>query len=111
MKLTLKVALDTTDRPPVIVNPAHPEVERGKHQLEWLRTGDVAFTFKAFAPSSDPFSNVKISDQKITADYENKHAGEVRYIITVTSDGRDYSSAFLDANGNILTGGSTIKNR
>jgi hypothetical protein len=113
MNVQLYVALDVTDVPPVIVIPKHPEVDPGKHRLTWSPIGGTTFTFDSFDPKAYPFSNVIVNENgDITANYENRESKhEFPYVITVISEGKQYRSAVVNADGSIRTGGSTIKNK
>jgi hypothetical protein len=110
MTQIIQVSLDTTKKPPVIVKPAHPNVQRHV-KIQWTQVvTNEHFTFYSFTPKENPspFSNIVLSDQQITANYDANAAGEHGYVIvvTATADGKHYSSAAI-TNG----GGPTIKNR
>ena len=106
--LSLTVELDTTANPPVVISQRSP---RGKPKIQWQRTGSVQFTFKAFDGDDPPFSNVVITDNKITCDFGppsgDPENTEYPYTITVTYDGVDYTS---DGKGTQVPGRAVIRN-
>ena len=112
MNIQLYVALDLTDVPPVIVIPKHSVVDLpGNHRVTWSPIGGTTFTFLSLDPPTYPFSKVVVGAE-ITAHYENREPKkEFPYVITVISDGKEYKSAIINADGSIRTGGSTIKNK
>jgi hypothetical protein len=109
MTQKIQVALDTTIKPPVVVVPGHPIVQR-HDKIRWTQITNQNFTFYSFTPeeSPGPFSNIKVSNKKITASYDANAAGEHGYVIgvTATANGRRYSSTMI-GNG----GSPTIKNK
>jgi hypothetical protein len=109
-EFTIKVALDTTTSPKVVVIPKHPTLPRHV-KITRIPIGSAPFTFTSFKPAEDPgpFSGIVCEPLQITAYYDANAAGEHGYTIEVAPtppDGQVYSS---DVVGN--GGGPTIRNK
>lgn len=106
--MDIKVALDITAEQPVVVIPKHPHAKKGQQAIRWTPIGDTSFTFVSLTPldNPNPFSNIVIAPQLITAQYNNTDSNEYKYTIGVLSGGSKYKSESI-GNG----GGPTIRNK
>ena len=91
--LSLTVELDTKANPPVVISQRSP---KGKPKIQWQRTGSKIFTFTDFDDDKPPFSNVVITSNKITCDFDppsnDPENTKYPYTITVKYDKKDYTS-------------------
>lgn len=107
----IDVTLNTTADPQVVIDPLTKTfTHKKKHKIEWKPTKESPdFTFETItingqtfnnassgkgnpAPTA-PFSDVDVSDQKITMkDDVTDDDAEYDYVITVSADGKTYSS-------------------
>lgn len=106
----MRVILDSSATPPVIIIPKRRSIPKGAQKIEWTPIANEDFAFTSLTPLDhpNPFSNIVVQSSMITSDYSNTTSGEYGYTIVVTStrDGEKYSSEVIGGGG----GNATIKN-
>jgi len=102
------VTLDTSVSPPKFTFKPDPvDINPGTETIHWTRAS-ANFTFAALAiDHPNPFSNVIVHDDELTAYDDNHLVAHHNYNVLVKANGTYYSSK----EGHILTGGGpTIRN-
>jgi hypothetical protein len=111
MATQLHVLLDITGDPAVIVKPRHHSIKGGDDDVVWTPFEPNDFEFSNLQPvDNQAFTNIKKTDQQITAHYNDQvPRREDAYIITVTKGGTPYTSTptTVHSGGG---GNATIKN-
>lgn len=95
--MTIKVSLNVNADPPVTVNPAKENVNRGNQRITWVPAANQpAFTFdNVVFPANAPFSSPTITDNPVemTVTENNTSTADYPYTLTVNLNGTIYSSA------------------
>lgn len=111
--MPVQVSLNPTGHPPVTVNPPVHNVNHGNETITWERAAQQNFTFVSLTGlPSPPFSSPSISDSEISVTDNNQNNGtetSYPYILVVTANGQQYSSA--GSRIQQQSGGPTIKNK
>ncbi|RDI97580.1 hypothetical protein DVT68_14890 [Dyella solisilvae] len=112
--MTIKVYLDTTQTPPVTVNPEIHNVNHGNETITWVPGDNQSFAFSGLTiPAGNytppnPFGTPVVTDGEITVTDSNGSSATYLYIISVTSGGQTYSSNAVGIGGG--AGNPSIKN-
>ena|SRR5215469_4725747 len=107
---TVQVSLDVNASPPVTCNPKKASVNHGNQEINWVPAQNQAFTFYSLAFQNNPpcFGTPVVTAHEITVTDDNETTAEYPYTVTVTLNGRQYSSAGAGIGGN--PGDPSIKN-
>jgi hypothetical protein len=106
MATQVQVKLDTSATPPVTVIPQRTTVNSGSQTIDWTPFATQTFSFVSltFKTTPNPFA-VTVTTSKVTATEDNQAAGDFTYVVVVSQNGVQYSSA---ATGIARTGGTPV---
>lgn len=92
--MAVQVSLDTTQNPPVTVNPRVHNVNNGNQTIKWERGSNQTFAFTSLTGlPNPPFGTPSISASEITITDNNTTAAAYGYTIVVTLNGVQYSTS------------------
>lgn len=107
---TVTVIVDTSVSPPAItLDPVVLPITGKKETIHWVPMPGVTPNFKFAALAFDhknPFSNIVVTDSKITADDDNQRKEDHSYSVFVNVRGTYFSSG-----PHVMISGPTIRNK
>jgi hypothetical protein len=98
MTMTISVSLNTSVNPPVTCDPPIKDKDRGHDTVTWKPASGEKFAFASLSMHGNPacFGTPNVQNNKITISDNNSggsSVGEFPYTLTVTLDGKTYSTA------------------
>jgi hypothetical protein len=98
--MSITVTLDTSANPPVTCNPDVTVKERGDDTITWKPASGSTFTFCGLEIQGECFTNLNLSDDKITIkdhNHTSTSSGDWAYTVYVRSaDGTTFYSSQSD---------------
>lgn len=108
---TVQVSLNVNASPPVTCNPKTTSINHGNDTIYWEQAQNQTFTFTSLSfPGNPPcFGTPDVTPSQISVTDDNEVSGDYPYIIVVTYNNVQYSSAASGIGGN--PGDPMIKNK